>query len=234
MSETIFHTDKMVLAYWAIRGLAQPIRLMLEYKGAAYEDKRFEQGPAPDFCKKCWTDVKDTILGDYPFPNLPYLIDGDLTLTQSNAILRHLGRKYELLGSSAVEAARVDLMLEEGMDFRNRTVGMAYGRAGNFEEVKADYAATLAKNCAKYSKYLGKNQYFGGGTTPTACDFVMYELLDQNSLMIPGCLDSFPTLQAFCKNFAALPKIAEYLASERNIIFPCNNQHSFTTQNKIC
>merc|ERR1712125_17131 len=111
------------------------------------------------------------------------------------------------------------LMLEEGMDFRNRTVGMAYGRA---------------ENCAKYSKYLGENQYFGGGTTPTACDFVMYELLDQNSLMIPGCLDSFPTLQAFCKNFAALPKIAEYLASERNIIFPCNNQHSFTTQNKIC
>ena len=30
-----------------------------------------------------------------PLPNLPYYIDGDLKLTQSMAILRHLGRKHK-------------------------------------------------------------------------------------------------------------------------------------------
>ena len=27
---------------------------------------------------------------------LPYYIDGDVKITQSNAILRHLGRKYDM------------------------------------------------------------------------------------------------------------------------------------------
>lgn len=85
--------QRVTLAYWAIRGLAQPIRLLLEYVQVPYEDKLFEQGKAPDFDKSCWFDVKDTILGDYPMPNLPYLIDGDLVITQSNAIVRHIARQ---------------------------------------------------------------------------------------------------------------------------------------------
>ena len=91
-------SDKpMTLAYWAIRGLAQPIRLLLEHVGADYEDKRFEQGPAPDFDKSCWYQVKEQVLGDYPFPNLPYLIDGTTVVTQSNAIIRHIARQHDLL-----------------------------------------------------------------------------------------------------------------------------------------
>jgi len=85
----------VVLGYWAIRGLAQPIRMLLEYSSIPYEEKRFEQGGAPDFDKTCWTDVKDTVLGDYPFPNLPFLIDGDITVTQSNAIVRHVARRQQ-------------------------------------------------------------------------------------------------------------------------------------------
>jgi len=222
----------MVLAYWAIRGLAQPIRLLLEYKGVTFEDKRFEQGLAPEFDKSCWFDVKDDILGDYAFPNLPYLIDGELKITQSNAIIRHLARKYNLLGADAQEMAKVDIMLEEGMDFRNRTVRMAYG--GGFEANMADYAATLHTHLAKYATFLGEGKWFAGGDGVTACDFVMYELLDQNSLMISGCLDAFPTLQAYTNLFAALEPIASYLVSERNIVFPCNGQHSHTSQHKIC
>ncbi|XP_061128500.1 glutathione S-transferase Mu 3-like [Syngnathus typhle] len=34
----------MKLAYWDIRGLAQPIRLLLEYTGTSYEDKLFSCG----------------------------------------------------------------------------------------------------------------------------------------------------------------------------------------------
>ena len=34
-----------------------------------------------------------------------------------------------------------------------------------------------------------------------------YELLDQNALMVPSCLEGFPTLKAFCARFEALPAI---------------------------
>jgi glutathione S-transferase len=125
---------------------------------------------------------------------------------------------------------------------RNRTVGLAYGRLPGakayvstaFDDCKAEYADTLKENLAKYSVFLGENKWFAGGNSATACDFVMYELLDQNSLMIPGSLEEFPLLQAYCKNVAALPAISTYLASDRNIVYPCNNQHSHTTLHKLC
>ena len=78
--------SKPVLCYWDIRGLAQPVRLLLAYTGTEYEDKLLSCGPAPDYDKSCWFDNKFSFGLD--FPNLPYYIDGDVKLTQSNAILR--------------------------------------------------------------------------------------------------------------------------------------------------
>jgi glutathione S-transferase len=86
------------LCYWDIRGLAQPIRLLLEYTGTQYEDKKLSCGPPPSFDKSCWLDNKFSLGLD--FPNLPYYIDGDVKLTQSNAILKHIGRKNNLVGTT--------------------------------------------------------------------------------------------------------------------------------------
>jgi hypothetical protein len=38
------------LGYWAIRGLAQPIRLVLAQGGLDYEDRRFTVSQAADGC----------------------------------------------------------------------------------------------------------------------------------------------------------------------------------------
>lgn len=38
------------LGYWAIRGLGQPIRLVLAQGGLKYEDKRFTVSRAADGC----------------------------------------------------------------------------------------------------------------------------------------------------------------------------------------
>jgi len=59
----------MILAYWPIRGLAEPVRLLFEYVGAEYEELK-------------WTDrdawFKEKFDLGLPCPNLPYLIDGEL------------------------------------------------------------------------------------------------------------------------------------------------------------
>lgn len=65
----------IVLGYWDIRGLAQPIRMILEHAGADYKDTQYSCGPAPDYDRSAWTSVKYTLALD--FPNLPYLIDGN-------------------------------------------------------------------------------------------------------------------------------------------------------------
>lgn len=79
----------MVLGYWAIRGLGQPIRLLLEVSGIEYEEKRYALEKRADgtWSRDQWFDVKHKL--GLPFPNLPYLIDGDLHLTQTQAILDH-------------------------------------------------------------------------------------------------------------------------------------------------
>lgn len=157
-----------------------------------------------------------------------------MIVTQSNAIIRHLARKADLLGSTLEAATRVDIMLEEAMDLRNRTIGMAYRPpGGDYEAALPQYEKTLRSHLARYESFLGESPWFAGDAI-TACDFVMYELLDQNALMVKGVLDAFPRLAAYQARFATLPSIAAFLASDRCITFPCNNQHSHTTQKKIC
>ena len=86
---------KPVLAYWDIRGLAEPVRLMLEYSGVEYDQKLFVSGDPPAYDRSCWTDVRDSL--DLDFPNLPYYVDGKVKITESWAIMRHIARKNDLL-----------------------------------------------------------------------------------------------------------------------------------------
>ena len=48
----VFESAKMAvitLGYWDIRGLAQPIRMILEYVGANWKEDSYSCGPAPDY-----------------------------------------------------------------------------------------------------------------------------------------------------------------------------------------
>lgn len=81
------------LGYWGIRGLAQPIRFLLAYLGVEYTNKNYL---APEE----WFGKDKNDLG-LDFPNIPYLIDGDVKITESSAIPVHLIKKHkrnELLG----------------------------------------------------------------------------------------------------------------------------------------
>ena len=47
-------STRPVLGYWAIRGLAQPIRNMFAYLGVDFEDRVYVQGDAPTFSIDEW------------------------------------------------------------------------------------------------------------------------------------------------------------------------------------
>lgn len=61
------------LGYWDIRGLAQVSRLLLVYNGIDFKDIRYQD-------RSKWFDDDKKNLG-LNFPNLPYLIDGDYSIT---------------------------------------------------------------------------------------------------------------------------------------------------------
>lgn len=212
--------QKPVLCYWDIRGLAQPIRLLLNYVGKEFEDKHMECGPAPTYDKSVWFNIKGTIGLD--FPNLPYYIDGDIKVTQSNAILRHIARQHDMLGKTEKERVRVDILAEQAMDFRNGWVRVCYNP--NFEQIKPEYLANLPKKLDEFSAFLGSHQFFAGGSEPTFADFIMYELLDQHRALCPEVITKYTNIAAFMDRVEALPKIAEYIKSDRFLKKPINNK----------
>lgn len=84
---------KVILAYYPIRGLAQSIRNLCEYLKIAYEDKQYAN-------REEWFG-KDKLTFKSDFPNLPYLIDGDKYITESEAIIIYLiykANRTDLLG----------------------------------------------------------------------------------------------------------------------------------------
>ncbi|KAJ8370233.1 hypothetical protein SKAU_G00102610 [Synaphobranchus kaupii] len=208
----------MKLAYWDIRGLAQPIRLLLEYTGTKYEDKFYSCGEAPNYDKSGWFDEKDKLGMD--FPNLPYLLDGDRKIVQSNAIMRYIARKHNMCGESEDERIRVDMMENQAMDLRNGFVIVCYT---SFDKMKPGYLEKLPGMLNQFSSFLGDRKWFAGNKI-TFVDFLLYELLDQHRMFEPNCLDNVKNLKEFMDRFEGLEKIAAYMKSKNFMKTPVNNK----------
>lgn len=203
--------------YWNIRGYMQPIRLLLAYAGVEYEDKRYNIGPAPEYDRSEWLADKFNLGLD--FPNCPYLIDGDVKLSQTFAILKYLGRKHGLAPKTEAEHIRMDLTEAEAIDMRTKWSTLCYN--ADFEKLKPEFLKNLSVKLKEMSTFLGSHPYFAGENI-TWIDFVMYELLDQHSQMSPGLLDEFPNLKEFHARIENLEKVAAYLKSDKCIKYPFN------------
>lgn len=206
------------LGYWNIRGLAQPIRLLLAYTDTEFEDKRIEYGPAPDFDRKNWLDEKHSLGLD--FPNLPYLIDGDVKLTQSIVIMRYLARKFKLEPESEEDKIRADLTEQQIHDIRINFAMMCY--KPDFEKLKDEYLKNLPNILKSLSTFLGERQWFASDDKPTYVDFMVYESLDHHKTLAPDCLDDFKNLKDFTERFEELPTIKKYMQSKDFLKFPLN------------
>ena len=217
---------KLLTCYWNIRGLGQPIRMALEFVGAAFIDVRCEAGdPKGGSYKAHWVAQKPSL--GLPFGgNLPFLIDGDTgtKLVQSNAILRFIGRKYNLLGDgSPGQTAQLDMLLDQLGEFDDSFTGMAYGsyNTGGKEAFIADRAPKILSGLAEA---LGDKLYLVCGT-PTVVDFKAFELLLKFELAfgagVPGT-----ELSEYTERMRALPTMVAYFGSERYITHPINNHHA--------
>jgi len=209
--------SRPVVGYWAIRGLAQPIRLLLAYTGTEFEDKMYQCGPGPTYDRSAWMDVKFTLGLD--FPNLPYYMEKNVSLTGTNAILRHIARAHNLCGSSQQEMVRVDMAAEQVMDMRNNAVHLFYDRDG-FETRLGDYLEKLQLTLKAISNFLGDRPWLAGDSL-TFPDFHLYEMLDQHLLLARDCLLPFQNLRDFHARFEKLPAVAAYKKSAKPL--PCNN-----------
>ncbi|NWZ41211.1 GSTM2 transferase, partial [Brachypodius atriceps] len=185
-----------------------------------------------------WTNEKEKLGLD--FPNLPYLIDGPVKLTQSNAILRYIARKHNMCecggsqrpggggprgfvgggltlphpsgGETEEEKQRVDVLENHLMDLRMNFARLCYNP--DFEKLKPAYLEQLPKKLQELSRFLGSRPWFAGQKL-TFVDFLAYDVLDQQRMFVPECPELKGNLAQFLQRFEALDKVSAYMRSGR-------------------
>jgi glutathione S-transferase len=227
------NTD-ITLGYWGIRGLAQPIRYLLISADVPFSEIRLGvlQDSTPlseDEENEEWESVRSTL--DMPFPNLPYLIDTSggsrVCLSQSNAILRYLARRFNFYGGSESECIEIDVLQDEAYDFRNEITNTVYTSVENYASVFEQFSTnTLPRYLNSFETYLrhSDNKNFFVGSRLSLVDFVLYELFWQMTMMVPNSITESkrPTLFAFIKAFEKEPRIAHYQQNVNHIERPIN------------
>mmetsp|Transcript_20706 Transcript_20706/g.3349 ORF Transcript_20706/g.3349 Transcript_20706/m.3349 type:complete len:105 (+) Transcript_20706:40-354(+) len=100
-------STKPTVGYWDIRGIGAHIRLLLTHLGVDFDFRGYVCGDGPQFDRSDWFNEKFTL--GLQFPNLPYLIDGDVKVTETTAILSYVCQKYrpEYLGRTPEETRLV-------------------------------------------------------------------------------------------------------------------------------
>ena len=109
------------MGYWKIRGLGELVRLTLNYLKQDYEDEQFET-PEQWFPTKFSRGI--------PFPNLPFLVDGDHKQTETTAIIEYLCAKYNpaLLGTTPEERGTVSMLRNILMEANGKIRGLCYSQ----------------------------------------------------------------------------------------------------------
>jgi len=219
--------------YWDIRGLGAPLRMLLAYSGVDHElvfHKETEDGS--------WFEVKKPELQKKnALANLPYLeIDDDLVVCESNVCLMYLQESLGLSPKNDVAKLQSYALLSMYMCTRNDMVNRAY-----FEDVlkpppcptreafDESMKALLASGpFAKYEASLALSQTsFFCGEAPCACDFAIWEMLDQYTKVASALgqsppLAELPLCTAFYQRIRELPQLASYFDSEAYRL-PCNS-----------
>ncbi|XP_025016297.1 glutathione S-transferase Mu 1 isoform X3 [Tetranychus urticae] len=209
-----------ILGYWKIRGLCDPIRLLLAHTGQEYEMKEYSIGPEPGYDISEWLDEKFNLGLD--FPNLPYYIDKDegVKITQTVAIIRYLARKHGLVGESDEETIKIEMVEQQAIELIFTCTRTWYCRDDDlFDKLKEEMMTILPGKLIGLAKFLGENQYIIGDRI-TYVDFMLYSILDYIRLFEESLFDEASSLKDYLTRIESLPEIEKYLSSDDFKRFP--------------
>ncbi|TKC36659.1 hypothetical protein EI555_010777, partial [Monodon monoceros] len=217
------------IVYFPVRGRCEAMRMLLADQDQSWKEEVVTMETWPSLKASCVSTsvvsrVRGWALGGKTrlYGQLPKFQDGDLTLYQSNAILRHLGRSLGLYGKDQREAALVDVVNDGVEDLRCKYVTLIYT---NYESGKEDYVKALPQHLKPFETLLSQSQ--GGqafivGNQISFADYNLLDLLRIHQVLAPGCLDSFPLLSAYVARLSARPKLQAFLASPEHVNRPIN------------
>ena len=171
------NSGSITVGYWSTKGLGSVCRQIVLYSGNKLKAKNYKLQPivkdniitydASEWAENDKIDLKKR----NSLINLPYieLIDSsgnELLISQSNACLSYLGRKFKMFGVNEIEQIQCEQLLLETSDLRNIITSFAYTHFKNkdleFEQL-VDYpwfkfihnkSAIQRTNVADLNSYL--------------------------------------------------------------------------------
>ncbi|XP_076294013.1 glutathione S-transferase-like [Lasioglossum baleicum] len=198
------------LTYFPITALAEPIRFLLSYGGAEFEDHRLDADE--------WPKLKS----EMPFGQVPVLeIDGK-KVNQSTAISRYLAKQFGLAGKNDWEALEIDIAVDTIHDVRLRIA--VYGYETN-EITKAEKLNIIKDQVPYYLERLDaqvkKNGgYFVGGALSWA-DLTFVGLLEYlNYMMKYDIIENYKNLKQLEQTVLNVPAIKSWVAKRPKSKWP--------------
>ena len=228
--------ESMKLTYFNGRGLAEVSRLIFAVAQAKYEDFRYpitvldwstynmerKEFDADKASGKFWESMN----------KLPVLeVDGQ-TICQSKAIERYLASKFGLMGTNALEAAKIDSLCECIRDFKDM-----YRDFKDFQKLRdccAEdnevaknkwFTETIAEKLGAFDKLLALGVYqdkgkddddvYAVGNRLSLADIVIYSFLVdffENNVAIKKSYASCRTLNAIVRTVGNIEGVQKWIA----------------------
>jgi glutathione S-transferase len=215
---------KPSLLYFAGRGRAELIRLVLAEAGVEYDEHHVGHGTPPANGRP--TDIAELkALGVLPFGAVPVWEEpGGLRLAQSAAIVNHLARQHGLRGSGLLEEARCDELLGAVDDVRGELRKIQLAAPGERAEVRRGLQDRVLPRWFGDLERLLKPRLAGEGFTVgsslTVADLALWYLLEMvKDNRLGTSLEACPALLALFDRVGARPRVASYVASPRRPAF---------------
>ena len=204
-------SNEVTLGYWPARGRGGLIRSLLAYCEIPFKNKLYTDANE-------WFGKDKQSLG-LEYPNLPYLIDGDKKLTESNALAHYIpirAGKRELLGNTDDKFVQVQVVWSAGLEVAHEWTRIKYG-GGDF---KTDFNESLSNGKLKakfevFNKNLEGKEWLTGFLS--IADFQLFEIVDMVYETDASKLDPYPNLISYRKRFLEIPQIKAHRESENYI-----------------
>lgn len=206
----------MKLVYFNVRGLAETSRMLFALGNVDYEDFRYPLEVVDMTTHKMVKDEFDKDKSDNKLlkslNKVPYLeVDGEI-IPQSKTIERYLAKKFNMMGSSDLEAAHIDSICESVRDFKDMYQKVRI--AEDKEKASSEwFTITLVERLMLLEHLLGDNGFSVGSET-TLSDVVLYSFItnffDNKDAAMNATLTS-PKLRMIIERVGNIPEMVQWL-----------------------
>tara|TARA_Y100001958_G_scaffold114841_1_gene81992 strand:+ start:5330 stop:5980 length:651 start_codon:yes stop_codon:yes gene_type:complete len=216
----------MKLAYFDIRGLAETSRILLALGNEEYEDFRYPLKVIDMTTYKMEKEEFDNdkkegkLVGS--LNKLPYLEIDNVIIPQSKSIERFLARRYNLMGNSEIEAAKIDSICECVRDFKDmyQKVRKTEGEEKD-NEMKKWFSETLVERLELLEQSIDSKDFCVGCNLSLA-DIVLFTFItdffdDKDSAF--KSTETTPKIRNIIEYVSNLERIKNWIEKRPNSVF---------------